>query len=68
MLLSSMLMLFRRLPASIIVGLIFVLPMFLDGSMQLIGLYESTNVIRMFTGLAAGVGFCMMLEGGAKEN
>ncbi len=67
-LLSSMLMLFRRLPASIIVGLIFVLPMFLDGSMQLIGLYESTNVIRMFTGLAAGVGFCMMLEGGAKEN
>ena len=65
--LSSFLMLFRKLPGSVILGLFFILPMALDGSMQFIGLYESTNLMRLLTGLLAGTGLCILLEGGAKD-
>lgn len=66
-LLSSMLMLLRKLPGSILIGLFFIVPMALDGSLQFMGLYESTNPVRLLTGFLAGAGLCIMLEGGAGE-
>ena len=62
-LLSSLLMLIRKLPGSLLVGLLFIAPMVLDGSFQFIGLYESTNIIRLLTGFMGGAGLCILLEG-----
>ncbi len=64
---SSLLMFFRRLPGSLVLGLLFILPMALDGTMQFIGLYESTNTVRMITGFFAGYGLCAFLEEGIAE-
>ncbi|MCK5786561.1 MAG: DUF2085 domain-containing protein [Candidatus Sabulitectum sp.] len=63
-LLSSFLMLFKKLPGSLLAGLLFIAPMALDGSFQFIGLYESTNIIRLLTGFMGGAGLCILLEGG----
>jgi len=60
--LASLLMLFRKLPASIMVGLLLIAPMALDGSLQFIGLYESTNLMRLLTGFLGGTGLCILLE------
>ncbi len=62
---SSLLMFFRRFSASITVGLLLIVPMVLDGSLQFIGLYESTNIMRLLTGFLGGTGLCILLEGGA---
>lgn len=62
---SSLLMLSRKLPGSIVLGLFLILPMALDGTLQFIGLYESTNLIRMLSGLLGGTGLCILLEDGA---
>lgn len=63
---SSPLMFFRKLPGSAAAGLLLVLPLVLDGSLQFIGLYESTNILRLSTGLAAGTGLCMLLDSGIR--
>jgi uncharacterized membrane protein len=62
-LLSSTLMFFRKLPGSVLTGLLLILPMALDGSLQYIGLYESTNLARLLTGFLGGTGLCVLLEG-----
>ncbi len=61
--LSSALMFFKKLPGSVFTGLLLILPMALDGSLQFIGLYESTNIMRLFTGFLGGAGLCVLLEG-----
>ncbi|MEA3267500.1 MAG: DUF2085 domain-containing protein [Candidatus Fermentibacteria bacterium] len=66
--LSSLLMFFRKLPGSTVLGLFLMLPMALDGSFQFIGLYESTNIMRLLTGFSAGIGLCMFLESGATSD
>ena len=40
----------------ILIAFLFLVPMGLDGVGQLIGLWESTNLIRLITGLIAGAG------------
>lgn len=65
---SSLLMFFRRIPGTIYLGLFLIAPMVIDGSLQLIGLYESTNIIRLITGLSAGIGLCMFFDSGAISN
>jgi uncharacterized membrane protein len=40
----------------ILIAFLFLVPMGLDGVGQLIGLWESTNLIRLMTGLIAGLG------------
>jgi uncharacterized membrane protein len=60
---SSTLMLFKKLPGSVLTGLLLILPMALDGSLQFIGLYESTNIMRLLTGFLGGAGLCVLLEG-----
>ncbi len=62
---SSIFMFFKRIPGTIYLGLLLIAPMVMDGSFQLIGLYESTNIIRLLTGLSAGIGLCMFFESGA---
>jgi len=64
-LVSSVFMFFKRIPGTIYLGLLLIAPMVIDGSLQLIGLYESTNIIRLISGLSAGIGLCMFLESGA---
>lgn len=61
---ASLLMLFRKLPGSICIGLLMIAPMALDGSFQFMGLYESTNLMRLLTGFLGGTGFCILLESG----
>jgi len=62
-LLSSALMFFKKLPGSVLTGLLLILPMALDGSLQFIGFYESTNIMRLLTGFLGGAGLCVLLEG-----
>ena len=64
---SSLLMFFSKLPASILLGLFLIVPMALDGLLQLIGFYESTNIMRLLTGFLAGTGLCILLEGGGSD-
>jgi len=65
-LLCSPLMFFRKLPGSISGGLLLILPLAVDGSLQYLGLYESTNILRLITGLTAGAGLCILLESGVQ--
>lgn len=46
----------------IIVGAAFVLPMVLDGGIQLVSDYESFNAFRTFTGLLFGFGFSVFIS------
>ena len=66
-LLSSLLMFLKKLPGSVMVGLLLIAPMALDGSLQFIGFYESTNLMRLLSGFLGGAGLCILLEGGAKD-
>ncbi len=43
-------------------SLLLLVPMALDGGAQLISSYESSNVIRMVTGIIAGVGIAYLLD------
>ncbi len=45
----------------VILGLITVLPMALDGGIQLVTPYESTNPLRTITGLLFGFGFSVFI-------
>lgn len=56
----------RKLPGSLALGLWLITPLILDGSLQFIGLYESTNLLRMLSGLLAGAGVCTLFESGVK--
>ncbi len=49
----------RSIPFSVRAAMI--LPMAADGSMQLAGLYESTLLLRISTGILAGAGFSLLL-------
>jgi uncharacterized membrane protein len=64
---SSLLMPFRKLPASITKGCLLLVPMIADGLLQFLGFYESTNFIRLITGLMGGAGICILLEGGGRD-
>ena len=39
-----------------------MIPAFIDGTTQFIGLRESNNVLRFFTGLLGGVGLAIILK------
>jgi len=41
--------------------LVLVVPIILDGSMQLLGLYESNNAMRLITGALGGGGSSYLL-------
>ncbi|WP_097003224.1 DUF2085 domain-containing protein [Lacrimispora sp.] len=45
----------------ILYALIFLIPMILDGGIQLLTRYESTNIRRFFTGLFFGYGFFYLI-------
>ncbi len=66
MVLSLPFMYFRKLPGSLTAGLIMIAPLVIDGTLQYIGLHQSTNWIRLVTGLLAGTGICVLLESGAR--
>ena len=57
----AVLLLFRKPPGTIAMGFLLLLPMALDGSWQYFGSYESSNLIRVVTGAAAGSGLAMLL-------
>ena len=42
-------------------NLIFLMPLIIDGSIQYLSHYESTNIRRLITGLMAGAGFTMFI-------
>lgn len=46
----------------VIFGIIFVIPMALDGGIQLVTSYESTNPVRTITGLLFGFGFSAFIS------
>jgi len=47
-------------PPGLAAGLLLILPLALDGGLQYAGLYESTNFLRILTGLAAGSGVAFL--------
>jgi|GEM_PF-1105053 len=53
----------RRGVRSLLTGLALLLPLVIDGALQYAGLYESTNVLRVATGLLAGAGTAVLLRG-----
>ena len=48
---------YRLSPLSLKLLFLLALPMALDGAIQLLGLWESTNILRAITGALAGGGF-----------
>ena len=48
---------------SILVGSLLLIPSGIDGTTQLFGERESTNSLRIFTGLLLGVGVVLMAYG-----
>jgi len=48
---------YRLSPLSLKLLFLLTLPMALDGAIQLLGLWESTNILRAITGALAGGGF-----------
>jgi uncharacterized membrane protein len=65
-LVSSALMFFRKLPGSLAAGLFMIAPLVVDGSLQFAGFYQSTNTVRLITGLLAGTGVCLLFEAGIR--
>ncbi len=57
----AVVMLFRRVPGSMRLGLLLTVPMIADGFLQYAGLYESTNPARLATGFLAGAGLGVLL-------
>jgi uncharacterized membrane protein len=47
---------------ALLAGFIMVLPMVIDGALQYAGLYESTNAMRIATGLLGGAGTAVALR------
>ena len=46
----------------IMFAIIMIIPTFLDGFTQLIGSRESSNILRLFTGLIGGVGLGILIK------
>lgn len=46
----------------IILAILMLIPPFLDGFTQLIGTRESTNILRLCTGLLGGVGLAIIIK------
>ncbi len=47
-------------PPGLAAGLLLIAPLVADGGMQYLGLYESTNFLRVVTGLPAGAGVAFL--------
>lgn len=58
---SSGLLFVRRIPGTVLTGLLLLAPMLVDGTIQFFGLHESTNPVRLLTGAAAGLGLVVLL-------
>lgn len=65
--LFAVLMFFRRIPGTILGGFLLLVPMLVDGSLQYMGLYQSSNVPRAITGVLAGAGLAMLLDRAADD-
>ena len=48
---------FCRICIHPIIALVFIVPMCIDGGVQLFSKYESNNIRRLFTGILSGVGY-----------
>ena len=46
----------------IIIAFLMIIPTFIDGSTQLIGVRESNNLLRFCTGLIGGVGLAILVK------
>ncbi|MFO7792786.1 MAG: DUF2085 domain-containing protein [Candidatus Saliniplasma sp.] len=53
---------FKKNLLLILLGALFVLPMALDGGIQLVTSYESNNIMRLITGSIFGVGFSIFIS------
>jgi uncharacterized membrane protein len=51
-----------KLKAGWKIALLLLVPMGLDGGAQLISSYESTNLVRLATGILAGIGLAYLLD------
>lgn len=60
-LVMAVILFLRRPPGNIVIGLLLLLPMALDGTYQYFWPYQSTNLLRILTGAAAGTGLAMIL-------
>ncbi len=65
---SAVLLFFRKLPGSIAAGLLMMVPLVLDGTLQFAGFYQSTNLARLITGFLAGAGISVLFEAGLKTD
>lgn len=45
------------------IGALFLIPLIIDGVVQSVTLYESTNALRVLTGLSAGTGISTLIFG-----
>ena len=57
----AMILLTRRKALGLPVAFILLLPLILDGSLQYLGLYESSNTVRVVTGASCGLGLASIL-------
>jgi len=46
----------------VLIAVLMLIPTFLDGYTQLLGLRESNNILRLFTGLIGGVGLAIIFK------
>ncbi|MCD4847035.1 MAG: DUF2085 domain-containing protein [Candidatus Aegiribacteria sp.] len=44
-------------------GVLFLIPLIIDGAVQSVTAYESTNILRVLTGLTAGSGISILIFG-----
>ncbi len=65
---SAPLMYFRKLPGSLVAGLFMIAPLVIDGTLQFAGFYQSSNPVRLITGLLAGTGISVLFEAGLKTD
>jgi uncharacterized membrane protein len=64
---TALLMATRLRPPGLAAGLLLISPLAVDGGLQYLGLYESTNLLRVVTGLAAGAGVAFLYSGLARR-
>lgn len=58
---TALLMARKLKPLPVYLLVFFLIPLTIDGAVQLFGLRESTNIIRLFTGILAGFGVVLFL-------
>ena len=61
--LASLAMALGFRPPGLPAGLLMLVPLIADGGLQYLGLYESTNLMRVATGLLAGAGVASLYCG-----